>query len=68
MQIIYTSKENLILKKVARAANNLGLETYLIGGFVRDKILGRDTKDADFVCVGDAIELATEVALSLIHI
>jgi poly(A) polymerase len=62
MQIIYTSKENLILKKVARAANNLGLETYLIGGFVRDKILGRDTKDADFVCVGDAIELATEVA------
>ncbi|MEN9548157.1 MAG: hypothetical protein RIR12_748 [Bacteroidota bacterium] len=62
MQIIYTNKENLILKKVARAANNLGLETYLIGGFVRDKILGRDTKDADFVCVGDAIELATEVA------
>jgi poly(A) polymerase len=62
MQITYTSKENLILKKVARAVNNLGLETYLIGGFVRDKILDRDTKDADFVCVGNAIELANEVA------
>ena len=29
------------------------METYLIGGFVRDKLLGRETKDADFVCAGD---------------
>ena len=52
----------MILKKVARAAAELDVETYLVGGFVRDKILGRPTKDADIVCVGDGIELATAVA------
>ena len=52
----------MILKKIARAAEQLQVECYLIGGFVRDKILGRPTKDADIVCVGDGIELATAVA------
>ncbi len=52
----------VLLKKVANAAQALGMETYLIGGFVRDKLLERETMDADFVCVGDGIELAKEVA------
>jgi len=50
------------ITKVSQAAKALGVETYLIGGFVRDKLLGRATKDADFVCVGDAIALAKETA------
>lgn len=62
MEIQFTGKESAILKKVARAADKLGLETFLIGGFVRDKILGRETRDADFVCAGDALALAGEVA------
>src|SRR5436190_22494793 len=62
MDINCTEKESLLLKKVADAAAALGVETYLIGGFVRDKILGRETKDADIVCAGDGIELAKEVA------
>lgn len=52
----------MILEKIARAAEQNGVEAYLIGGFVRDKILARPTKDADIVCVGDGIELATAVA------
>ncbi|HYK44814.1 MAG TPA: HD domain-containing protein [Parafilimonas sp.] len=35
---------------------------YLIGGFVRDKLLNRNTKDLDIVCIGDGIQLAHEVA------
>ena len=62
MEITCTESELIILKKVAVAAAELGVETYLVGGFVRDKILDRPTKDADIVCVGDGIELATAVA------
>ena len=62
MDIKCTEKELFILKKIAHSAGELGTETYLIGGFVRDKIIGRKTKDADIVCVGDGIELAKAVA------
>jgi poly(A) polymerase len=62
MEIICTEKELFIFKKIAHAAEQLQVEAYLIGGFVRDKIIGRDTKDADVVCVGDGIKLAKEVA------
>jgi len=62
MDIKCTKQELIILKKVARAAEELGVEAWLVGGFVRDKILNRSTKDADIVCVGDGIELATTVA------
>jgi poly(A) polymerase len=62
MDINCTEKELYILKKIAHAAAELGTEAYLIGGFVRDKLLNRETKDADIVCVGDGIELAGAVA------
>ncbi|MFC0773300.1 CCA tRNA nucleotidyltransferase [Terrimonas alba] len=62
MEINCTERELMILKKIARAAEQMQVECYLIGGFVRDKILERPTKDADIVCVGDGIELAEAVA------
>lgn len=43
------------------------MHCYLIGGFVRDKLLGRPTKDVDVVCDGDGIELAHAVAALLPH-
>ncbi|HAN39051.1 MAG TPA: tRNA nucleotidyltransferase, partial [Chitinophagaceae bacterium] len=62
MQIPCTQKELFLLKKISKAAEVLELPTFLIGGFVRDKILGRPTKDADIVCLGDGIALAHAVA------
>jgi poly(A) polymerase len=62
MYINCTQKELFIFKKIAKAAKELGVPCYLIGGFVRDKIIGRDTKDIDIVCVGDGIALAQQVA------
>jgi len=62
MDINCTKEELFILEKIAQAADELGIESYLIGGFVRDKILGRVSKDADIVCTGDGIELARKVA------
>ncbi|MBO9636418.1 MAG: HD domain-containing protein [Chitinophagaceae bacterium] len=62
MDIHCSEKELFVFKKIANAAAELGVPCYLIGGFVRDKILGRKTKDADIVCVGDGIALAHKVA------
>jgi putative nucleotidyltransferase with HDIG domain len=62
MDIQCTEKELFIFKKIAHAAEELGVPCYVIGGFVRDKILERPTKDADIVCTGDGIALAKEVA------
>lgn len=48
------------------AATTLELETYVIGGFVRDHILKRkDPKDIDVVCVGSGIELAKHISKTL---
>ena len=45
--------KNPVFQTVANAADHLGLETYVIGGYVRDALLERDySKDIDFVAVG----------------
>ena len=62
MQVSLSSFESFILKKIAAVAKDNNIETYVVGGFVRDKILQRETKDLDIVCIGDGIELAEKVA------
>lgn len=67
MDISCTKEELDLLERIGRVAQGMNLECYLIGGFVRDKLLGRSTKDADIVCVGDGIELAKAVADTFPH-
>src|SRR4028119_1381715 len=62
MYINCSDKELFILEKIASAADDLKMPCFLIGGFVRDKIIGRPTKDIDIVCVGDGIALAERTA------
>lgn len=55
--------DNKIFKIITQAAHELQLESYVIGGFVRDILLQRDhKKDIDIVAVGSGIELALKVS------
>src|SRR5690625_5537681 len=54
-----------IFKTIAKAAQNLDLSAYVIGGYVRDFLLERKSnneKDIDVVVVGSGIALAKEVS------
>ncbi|MEJ7767827.1 MAG: HD domain-containing protein [Chitinophagaceae bacterium] len=62
MDINCTDRELFVFNKIAEAAADQGDACYLIGGFVRDKLLQRNTKDADILCVGDGIALAHKSA------
>ena len=62
MDINCTDREKDLLRLIANAAQDLELSCFVVGGFVRDKILGRETKDIDIVCLGDGIRLAEKVA------
>jgi len=58
--------EDSIFRTISEASKKLYLESYVIGGFVRDHILKRgDAKDIDIVTVGSGIALAEEVAKML---
>jgi poly(A) polymerase len=54
-----------IFSIISCAADELQQETYIIGGYVRDLILNRPSKDIDIVTVGSGIELAKKVAKML---
>lgn len=62
MDISCSKEERLLLERIAASAQALQVPAYLIGGFVRDKLLGRSSKDADIVCLGSGIALAEHVA------
>ncbi|NBW36914.1 MAG: HD domain-containing protein [Cytophagia bacterium] len=51
-----------VFKTVSRCAKEVGVEAYVVGGYVRDLLLKRPSKDIDFVCVGSGIALAEQVA------
>jgi len=58
MKITLTDPELTIADAISKAAAEISVPAYFIGGYVRDKIIGRQTNDIDVVCVGDGILLA----------
>jgi tRNA nucleotidyltransferase/poly(A) polymerase len=54
--------ERKIFNQISKAATELGFPAYVVGGYVRDRLLGRPSKDMDIVCVGSGIKLAQNVA------
>ncbi len=66
---MYIDQEDIInhisskpFRIISEAADSLGMEAYVIGGYVRDIFLYRKSKDIDIVAVGSGIELAKAVA------
>ena len=57
--------QNKIFQEISETADQMHLETYVIGGFVRDIYLNRKSKDIDIVTVGSGIELAKRVSEKL---
>ena len=53
------------IQAIAAASRAQGVPAYLVGGFVRDLLLGRQDRDLDVVVEGDGIELATRLAAAL---
>ncbi|MDR2685142.1 MAG: CCA tRNA nucleotidyltransferase [Prevotellaceae bacterium] len=65
MQNLKNKIDDKIFQTIGQTADEMNLECYLIGGFVRDILLERKTKDIDVVVVGNGIEFARQIAKKL---
>jgi len=62
MQFTFTGKDKLIIDLLTETVLKHDIDGYLVGGYVRDKILDRPSTDIDVVCVGDGIDFAQKFA------
>ncbi|RLD57473.1 MAG: tRNA nucleotidyltransferase, partial [Bacteroidetes bacterium] len=54
-----------VFRRIAAAADELGIPAYVVGGYVRDMVMGRESIDIDVVAVGSGIDLAQKTAEKL---
>ncbi|MCD6375403.1 MAG: HD domain-containing protein [Caldisericaceae bacterium] len=54
-----------LFKKIYHSAQKCGYQIYVVGGYVRDLLLGKKVKDIDFVVVGDAMRFADQLKKDL---
>ena len=62
LQTMIKQLNHKIFHEIKAVADEMQLETYVIGGFVRDIFLHRNSKDIDIVTLGSGIELAKKVS------
>lgn len=58
---MYTFLNEHIFKLLSQCADELNTDAYVIGGYVRDVIMGRPSKDIDIVTIGKGIDLAKKL-------
>jgi len=54
-----------LLKRIGAIADRESIEAYVVGGYVRDLLMGREVKDIDIVVIGRGVEFARTVAREL---
>ena len=65
LKLSLESETSQLLTKVSLFLTEQGVKSYLVGGFVRDTLLGRDTADIDIAVASDALEMAPKLATAL---
>lgn len=60
--ITFTPEEQQVIDVVKEAAQEVGIKCYLVGGAVRDRVLGKENVDLDFMCEQGAEKLAAHLA------
>lgn len=58
-------EEREIFDLIGKVADGMNVNAYVVGGYVRDRLLGRESKDMDIVCIGSGIRLAQNIASQL---
>ncbi|MEW6061898.1 MAG: HD domain-containing protein [Bacteroidota bacterium] len=57
--------QNSTLKRIGSIADEYSVEAYVVGGYVRDLLLGREVNDIDIVVLGDGVAFARNVSARL---
>ena len=67
---IFNKEESVIIKIISNIAKEYGFNIFLVGGMVRDALLGKKSKDIDIVFEGDVFFFkgAIDITGSYIHI
>jgi poly(A) polymerase len=62
LKLVITPEASRLLTRISQNLTEQGIQSYLVGGFVRDGILGRATADIDIAVNADALEVASDIA------
>jgi len=54
--------DNIVLKKIAKVADDNGVRAYVVGGYVRDMLLNKLDNDIDIMVLGDGVKFAKVVS------
>lgn len=65
LKLVITPEASGLLTRISRILAEQGIQSYLVGGFVRDMMLGRATDDIDIAVGADALEVASDMAQAL---
>jgi poly(A) polymerase len=62
---ILKKSDSTLMARLGSIADEANVELYAVGGYVRDRLLGRKVKDIDFTVIGNALDFAAMVATKL---
>ena len=65
LKLVITPEASQLLTRISRILAEQGIQSYLVGGFVRDMLLDRVTDDIDIAVAADALGVASDIAKAL---